>query len=450
MKKRLLYSLLISCFASSILSAQTLQHGIGIHFAGIDLYGSQTGNYLLNDRVNKSDGKIQKKLFWDPAIRVSYWQAVHSHINLQFGATVSNLQYPISDKDSSFIRTKLGTNTIKKELPFLGLDAKINVSLLPKETYIASPYVSLGAGATLRETEQGMDIPVGLGCNFHLSKNIFLNVESNYQVALSKIDQSHITHSIGMVYWWGNKQKTKVEVAPTKPLIRDRDNDGIADKDDDCPTLPGRKETKGCPDKDKDGIPDREDQCPDMAGPKALHGCPDTDGDGIPDNIDKCPKIAGISKYEGCPIPDSDRDGFNDEVDKCPTVASSINNGCPEIKQEVIEKISKAAKGINFETNSAVINKSSYADLDNIVSMLNSEPTYRVDIAGHTDNVGTPENNLTLSQQRADACKAYLIEKGIAASRISSVGYGDTKPIADNSSEEGRAKNRRTEFTLKN
>ena len=187
-----------------------------------------------------------------------------------------------------------------------------------------------------------------------------------------------------------------------------------------------------------------------MAGPKALHGCPDTDGDGIPDNIDKCPKIAGISKYEGCPIPDSDRDGFNDEVDKCPTVASSINNGCPEIKQEVIEKISKAAKGINFETNSAVINKSSYADLDNIVSMLNSEPTYRVDIAGHTDNVGTPENNLTLSQQRADACKAYLIEKGIAASRISSVGYGDTKPIAANSSEEGRAKNRRTEFTLKN
>ena len=109
-----------------------------------------------------------------------------------------------------------------------------------------------------------------------------------------------------------------------------------------------------------------------------------------------------------------------------------------------------AAQGINFETGSANIKKASLANLDKIVDILKSEPTYLVDIEGHTDNVGNSEKNLELSQKRADACKKYLIEKGIQESRINSTGFGDMKPIGDNKTSQGRALNRRTEFNIRN
>ena len=227
----------------------------------------------------------------------------------------------------------------------------------------------------------------------------------------------------------------------------DKDNDGIIDSKDRCPEKAGPIENNGCPDTDGDGIIDIEDQCPAVKGPKEYNGCPDTDGDGIEDRKDKCATVAGPAEGEGCP--DSDGDGVYDNKDVCPLVAGlTTNKGCPEIKKEVVDKIALAAKGINFETGSDKILAESFDDLDNLVKILNEYKEAKVNIEGHTDNVGVPAENLALSQKRSDAVKAYLVSAGISDTRLTATGYGDTKPIADNKTKPGKAKNRRVDFKL--
>jgi len=161
--------------------------------------------------------------------------------------------------------------------------------------------------------------------------------------------------------------------------------------------------------------------------------------------------VAGVARYQGCPIPDTDRDGVNDEVDKCPNEAGPASNfGCPVIAPEVIEKINLAAKNIFFATGSAKLLAKSYASLDNVVKILKDNPSYKVDIAGHTDTTGTQEKNHVLSHDRANAVKAYFVSKGIDESRITAEGYGSDRPIASNKTAAGKAKNRRVEMTVRN
>lgn len=233
----------------------------------------------------------------------------------------------------------------------------------------------------------------------------------------------------------------------------DRDGDGIADDLDKCPDQAGPARNKGCPiaDRDKDGINDEEDQCPDTPGVAKYHGCPipDTDHDGINDEEDMCPDKPGPVEFNGCPIPDTDGDGVNDKDDKCPTVPGTReNNGCPVIKKEIIEKVNYAAKKIFFATKSDVIVPSSFSALDKVVAVLKANTTLKLFIEGHSDNVGTPAFNLALSQKRADAVKNYLVKKGIDVNRLQAKGYGMERPVADNSTEEGRAANRRVELKL--
>ena len=150
-------------------------------------------------------------------------------------------------------------------------------------------------------------------------------------------------------------------------------------------------------------------------------------------------------------MPDTDRDGVNDEEDKCPNEAGPASNfGCPVIEQAVIEKINLAAKNIFFNTGNAILMAKSNASLDNVVKILKDDPTYQVDISGHTDNVGDAAKNHTLSHDRANAVKAYLVSKGIDQSRVTSEGYGADKPVADNKTAAGRAQNRRVELKLRN
>ncbi|MBI5609405.1 MAG: OmpA family protein, partial [Deltaproteobacteria bacterium] len=214
--------------------------------------------------------------------------------------------------------------------------------------------------------------------------------------------------------------------------------DGLLDAQDKCP-----KEAE-----DKDSFQD-EDGCPD----------PDNDKDGVLDAKDKCPNQPesknGYQDDDGCPdeIPDQDKDGIADASDKCPDKAETKNgfqdeDGCPDELPAALKKFSGTIAGIEFETGSAKIAPKSFKVLDGAIKVLTEYKDTRVQISGHTDNVGDPEANKKLSLDRAESVKAYFIEKGIAASRIEAVGHGPDKPVADNKTKAGQAKNRRIEFKL--
>lgn len=231
----------------------------------------------------------------------------------------------------------------------------------------------------------------------------------------------------------------------------DTDNDGIKDEDDACPEVAGPIENNGCPDTDGDGLFDFIDNCPLEAGPKENNGCPwpDIDGDGLLDKDDKCPYIAGPIKNDGCPYQDTDNDGVLDKDDKCPNTPGPVaNQGCPEIEKEVQEILKTAFDNLEFETGKDIIKQESIPSLGELAEVLNKKPEWKLQIAGHTDNVGNDQSNLILSKKRAEAVKAFMVSKGINADRLTALYFGETQPIADNSTPEGRQKNRRVEMTI--
>lgn len=236
----------------------------------------------------------------------------------------------------------------------------------------------------------------------------------------------------------------------------DKDGDGVPDYKDKCPNTPQNVlvDSIGCPiDSDHDGVVDYLDKCPNTpAGVKVdANGCAaDADKDGVPDNLDKCPNTPLRAPVDsvGCPL-DTDGDGIPDYKDKCPTVAGiASNQGCPELQREVRNLFKQAMHGIQFETGKSDIKKVSYPILDKIVTVMKENPTYLLAINGHTDDVGSDELNLKLSQDRANAVKQYLIDKGISESRLTAQGFGETQPVADNKTALGRAQNRRVEFEI--
>lgn len=233
----------------------------------------------------------------------------------------------------------------------------------------------------------------------------------------------------------------------------DFDKDGVADNLDKCPNTPQgvTVDSTGCPtDFDKDGVPDAFDKCPNTPAGFEVDttGCKmDADKDGISDTFDKCPNTPqGFSvDSTGCPM-DFDKDGIPDEKDKCPNTLPGIRvdeNGCPVNKKEDLDQLKK---GINFKLNSAKLTKNSYGTLDDIAKLMRRIPNANLEVQGHTDDKGTDDFNMKLSQKRAKAVVQYLERKGIHPNRLRAVGYGRSKPLAENDSEDGRAKNRRVEL----
>jgi outer membrane protein OmpA-like peptidoglycan-associated protein len=295
---------------------------------------------------------------------------------------------------------------------------------------------------------------------------------ARYIHGFTSMDNTGNPNTVGDWYNQYIQAGLKFRLAGGKHILADSDGDGVADKDDKCPSQPGFARYAGCPipdtdndgihdeadkcpneaglakyngcpipDTDKDGINDEQDKCPTQPGVAKYNGCPipDTDGDGINDENDKCPSVAGLAKYNGCPIPDTDGDGINDENDRCPDVAGVPEmNGCP-----AIEKFD--AHEVTFASGKAVLTAAGKKELDLVVNYMTTHQGVSVKFDGYTDNTGSDKVNNPLSEKRAEAAKAYLVSKGIADSRIATEGHGSADPVADNKTAAGKAKNRRVE-----
>jgi len=254
----------------------------------------------------------------------------------------------------------------------------------------------------------------------------------------------------------------------------DSDGDGVLDVNDRCPGTPRgvQVDASGCPvDSDGDGIPDYLDRCPNTpAGTKVdERGCPftDADGDGVADYLDKCPDSPkGVAVGpDGCPL-DSDGDGIPDYLDDCPNTPPGLKvlpNGCALVGDcrkprpgEAVDKNGCALdkrfilRGVKFEFDSDRLTEPSKKILADVAETLTSYPTVKVDVEGHTDDVGTDSYNQSLSERRANVVKKFLADKGAVAANLKPVGFGESVPIDTNSTEEGRDNNRRVEFKVTN
>jgi len=266
---------------------------------------------------------------------------------------------------------------------------------------------------------------VGLGFNYRITPRLSLGVEGkhfwtdgkiNYSPAYIDPDLDGYIVTAGVTFLFGGEKKKELPPPEVVSPPKDSDGDGILDDMDRCPGTPAgvKVDRSGCPlDSDGDGVYDDSDECPDT--PRGVRvdqkGCPlDSDGDGIIDSSDRCPRTpkgATVNEY-GCWV----------------------------------------CKDVNFDFDKSNIKPEYYPNLDMQVDFLKRNPDMTVEIQGHTDNIGSKVYNQRLSERRAHAVMNYLVENGIAKERLSAKGYGFSAPMASNETKEGRAKNRRVQFSV--
>ncbi|MDX1904858.1 MAG: OmpA family protein [Thermonemataceae bacterium] len=477
MKKiKLLYLFFAACLLVGNANAQE-KWTVGFHYSAMDFVLPYAKERKPFETAN-----------WNEGVGVSLGYKVHPMFNLSANYTLSRV-----DKLSEL-------STGDGELShFAVLNAEFH-PLGNKEGFWFDPYLTAGGGLhRVGEWSYGT-VGGGLGFNFWLTPGVAIALQSTYNAMPLAPKENNFggvgpfdywVHNLGLKFNVGKAKDEDTDGVPDrkdkcpneagkKELMGcpDRDNDGIADGDDACPDEAGTAEFKGCPDRDGDKVIDKDDACPDAAGLAALQGCPDKDGDGIADKDDACPDDAGLAALQGCPdkdgdgvadkddacpdtaglaalqgCPDKDGDGVADKDDVCPDVPGIVEEkGCPKKAPE--EKIlAQLAGKITFITGKATIAKTSYAQLNQLAALMTEYPDAKIVVEGHTDNVGNAAANKKLSQQRANAIKAYLVKKKIKADRITAVGYGSERPVdgstdikAANKTAAQKAANRRVEI----
>jgi outer membrane protein OmpA-like peptidoglycan-associated protein len=372
-----------------------------------------------------------------------------------------------------------------------GLDLRMN--LRPAESRVV-PFVLVGAGYAASATtghppdelERG-SASMGLGM-LHgiLNERTFVRFQVRdffFRERDALEFSQHFMVSLGLHYVWGGRSRDvdldgvrdALDTCPSTPIGAkvdahgcplDTDGDKVFDGLDKCEGTPAgcTVDKNGCPaDADGDGVCDGVDTCPDTPKGSTVNGtgCPsDPDGDGVMDGIDQC---AGTEKgcsvdAKGCPS-DSDKDGVCDGKDQCANTPEGLRvdaAGCPiEVSEKEVELLDTGMirlQNINFDTGKATIKPESFPVLGEVAKILQQYPTLQIEIGGHTDNRGSAALNEKLSGDRAQAVLDYVKQNfpQIASSQFTSKGYGPTRPIAPNSSNLGRAKNRRVEFKVLN
>lgn len=377
------------------------------------------------------------------------------------------------------------------------LEYKLANGYILKESSWFDPYAYVGFGVTNLNEVAYLKQVTGVGFNFWVLPNLGLNFHGSYDFLFERDDYAH--YAAGLKLRLGAAKDTdkdgvadKEDRCPTEfGLVAlkgcpDTDGDGIADMDDKCPLTPAgvtvdamgcpvdsdsdgvadyldkcsdtpagvKVDEKGCPvDSDSDGVADYLDKCPNTPiGVKVdANGCTvDTDNDGVSNDLDKCPDTPAGVKVDaaGCPL-DIDKDGVPDYLDKCPTVPGiAANSGCPEIKKEEQEIINTAFSNLEFVSAKWIIKKVSYPSLSRLAELLKKKPDWKVQLSGHTDSDGADAANMTLSENRANAVKEFLVAKGVPEDRIKTEFFGESNPIAPNTTAAGKQKNRRVEMAI--
>jgi len=255
---------------------------------------------------------------------------------------------------------------------------------------------------------------------------------------------------------WASHEPWSAAAAPAPPRDLDSDGDGIPDREDRCAGTPAKVavDPYGCPlDTDGDGVVDSEDDCPGTEararGRVDIHGCAvDADFDGVADFLDECPgnRVGAEVDRRGCPV-DDDGDGVPNGLDDCPHTLYGVpvdKFGCLDLA--LFDE--PMVLNIDYPSGSFEIDPSSQERLRSLARALLVAPNVRLEINGYTDNIGTDEANRSLSEKRANRVRDFLAAQGVAESRMSVNGRGETGFVASNETAEGRALNRRIEIVF--
>lgn len=431
--------------ASLSLQAQSskypLAFGVGVNFPDFRGARSSFGDYFTD-------------VYWEhkgPPLRASFGINLIPSLNIELSGNYAK-------GDNIIVNQPEG-----EEIMFFDVDLNLQYRFangyILKESSWWDPYLLVGPEWSHSNEKTYFAIDGGLGMNFWFIKHLAVFGQAAYDYVIDGDDYYHF--AFGLKYRFNPEP--------------DKDKDGIKDKDDKCPDIPGLEKFNGCPDTDADGIPDMEDACPKVAGLAQFQGCPDTDGDGIPDKTDACPTIAGLKEFQGCPdkdgdgipdkddlcpdvkglaalkgCPDTDEDGIADKDDKCPNEKGpASNNGCPVPPPPPPPAPEFAGLIVYYSTAKNEVPADYKARLDELAKFINEHPNMSFMINGHTDNVGSDAFNMKLSDQRAKNIQKYLIGKGAAANRMEVKAYGESTPAATNDTDEGKSKNRRVEINMK-
>ena len=424
------------------------QIGFGVN--SVDIRTPKDFGDVLKDWAGPSDLNIL------PAVsRLSVGRYIGKGFSAELSGSLNKIEKGYGyDKDLD--------NKVDQSFWAVNLAAQYHLNTLWSGARWFDPYAQVGGGYAAIDNEGKFRTLVGAGANFWFTDNIGLNLQTAYHPTMkSESTENYFQHALGITIKFGKQDRDNDGVADKddkcpdvagKPELNgcpDADGDGITDAEDSCPDVFGLKEFNGCPDTDNDGIADKDDECPEVAGKPELKGCPDADNDGIADKDDKCPQQAGPKENNGCPWPDRDGDGVLDKDDECPEEAGPASNkGCPEVTQEVQTQLNSFAKTILFDVGKSTIRPESATVLNNIVNVLNKYKNSKFSVEGYTDTSGNKDKNQRLSEDRAYSVKAYLVDKGINPARLSAKGFGPEKPIASNKTKKGRELNRRVEINL--
>ncbi len=443
------------------------------------------GNYSIADQV---DNVVSN------ALEGQQTQDFNAGIHLQLKDFFAGFSMPqVVERDLEFSQTDTKTRLLRHYYAMAGYNIQLNEKIILEPSGLVK-FVD-GAPTQIDATARLIFNRFWLGGTYRFDAAAaallgltFNNFEIAYAYDFATTNLHNYnsgTHEIGLKFMFN--------------LKNDRDQDGISDREDQCPDEPGTKETEGCPedeltsgdlfsDSDRDGIPDSKDKCPEEYGIKKFDGCPwgDSDNDGLRDDIDKCPGKAGVATNDGCPVDDRDKDGVVDKYDACPDEPGLImaggcpdkdsdqdgivdrldpcpqdagpksNIGCPVSKTVIREDtrtVSSHALGFSirnvyFDTDKYFIRTKHQQELDRLAVYLTQNRSAKVKMSGHTDERATDDYNFGLSKNRVEAVINHLSSRGVNRDQLIADYYGETRPVAQETDEGSYQLNRRVELEL--